>query len=75
MYMPRYQHGHEANFVPPITGIHLAALTPPHYRVRVVHQQVQPIDFDTDADLIALTFFTGSPPAWGFRGKVNAIPG
>ncbi len=59
VYMPRYQHGHEANFVPPITGIHLAALTPPHYLVRVIHQQVQPIDFDTDADLIALTFFTG----------------
>lgn len=59
VYMPRYRHGHEADFVPPITGIHLAALTPPNYQVRVVHQQVQPIDFDTDADLIALTFFTG----------------
>src|SRR5450432_76600 len=62
VYMPRYRHGHEANFVPPITGIHLAALTPPHYKVRVIHQQVQPIDFDTDADLIALSFFTGFAP-------------
>src|SRR6476620_256110 len=59
VYQPRYRHGHEADFVPPITGIHLAALTPPHYQVRVIHQQVQPVDFDTDADLIALTFFTG----------------
>jgi hypothetical protein len=62
VYMPRYRHGHETNFVPPITGIHLAALTPPDYQVRVIHQQVQPVDFDTDADLIALTFFTGFAP-------------
>src|SRR4051794_27331349 len=59
VYLPRYRHGHEADFVPPITGIHLAALTPPDYQVRVIHQQVQPIDFDTGADLIALSFFTG----------------
>lgn len=59
VYMPRYRHGHEADFVPPITGIHLAALTPAEYQVRVIHQQVQPVDFDTDADLIALSFFTG----------------
>src|SRR4051812_10244368 len=59
VYMPRYLHGHEADFVPPITGIHLAALTPADYQVRVVHQQVQPVDFDSNADLIALTFFTG----------------
>lgn len=60
--MARYRFGHEADFVPPITGIHLAALTPPDYRVRVIHQQVQAIDFDTDADLIALSFFTGFAP-------------
>ena len=35
VYMPRYRRGHEADFVPPITGIHLAALTPPDYQVRV----------------------------------------
>ncbi|HBY64044.1 MAG TPA: B12-binding domain-containing radical SAM protein [Solibacterales bacterium] len=62
VYRARYRSGHEANFVPPITGIHLAALTPPGYRVRVVHQQVEPVDFDTDADLVALTFFTGFAP-------------
>jgi radical SAM superfamily enzyme YgiQ (UPF0313 family) len=59
VYSPRYRHGHEATFVPPITGIHLAALTPPPYRVRVIHQQVQPVDFDTAANLVALSFFTG----------------
>ncbi len=62
VYMPRYRHGHEADFVPPITGIHLAALTPPGYQVRVIHQQVQPVDLDTAADLVALSFFTGFAP-------------
>jgi radical SAM superfamily enzyme YgiQ (UPF0313 family) len=62
VYMPRYLHGHEADFVPPITGIHLAALTPPEYEVSVIHQQVEAVDFDTDADLIALSFFTGFAP-------------
>lgn len=59
VYQPRYKHGHEANFVPPVTGIHLAAITPPEHEVRVVHQQVEPVDLDTTADLIALSFFTG----------------
>lgn len=27
-YLKRYEFGHEKDFVPPITGIHLAALTP-----------------------------------------------
>jgi len=58
-YVPRYTMGHERNFVPPLTGIHLAALTPAQHEVRVIHQQVAPIDFNTDADLIALSFFSG----------------
>lgn len=62
VYIARYRHGHEAHFVPPITGIHLAALTPPGYRVRVVHQQVEPVDLDTDADLVALSYFSGFAP-------------
>lgn len=63
VYLPRYRRGHEADFVPPINGIHLAALTPRRYHVRVTHQQVQPVNFDADADLIALSFFTGFAPA------------
>ncbi|HMI60440.1 MAG TPA: hypothetical protein VK518_06020 [Puia sp.] len=27
-YVKRYEFGHEKDFVPPITGIHLAARTP-----------------------------------------------
>jgi radical SAM superfamily enzyme YgiQ (UPF0313 family) len=62
VYTQRYKHGHEVNFVPPITGIHLAALTPAHHCVRVIHQQVEPIPYNTDADLIALSFFSGFAP-------------
>jgi len=58
-YQPRYPKGHEKHFVPPLTGIHLAALTPARYPTCVIHQQVQPVDFDTDADLVALSFFSG----------------
>jgi hypothetical protein len=39
-YLQRYEFGHEKDFVPPITGIHLAALTPAKHQVRVIHQQV-----------------------------------
>jgi radical SAM superfamily enzyme YgiQ (UPF0313 family) len=78
VYMARYRHGHEANFVPPVTGIHLAAITPPVYRVRVVHQQVEPVDLDTDADLVALSFFTGFAPeayrlAREFRARAKLV--
>jgi radical SAM superfamily enzyme YgiQ (UPF0313 family) len=62
-YIPRYAKGHLRTFVPPITGIHLAALTPPHHDVRVIHQKVEPIPFDSDADLIAVSTQTGFAPA------------
>ena len=62
VYVQRYRRGHELDFVPPLTGIHLAAITPRRHQVRVVHQQVQAVDLDTDADLIALSFFSGFAP-------------
>lgn len=62
-YLKRYEYGHEKDFVPPITGIHLAALTPQEHKVRVFHQQVDAIDYDTDADIIAISFFSGFAPA------------
>jgi len=58
-YVQRYKKGHEVNFVPPITGIHLAAITPSNFEVRVVHQQVENVNLETDADLIAISFFSG----------------
>jgi len=62
-YVKRYEFGHEKDFVPPITGIHLAAITPKKHTVRVFHQQVDSIDLDTTADLIALSFFSGFAPS------------
>ncbi|NUQ25109.1 MAG: B12-binding domain-containing radical SAM protein [Saprospiraceae bacterium] len=58
-YIQRYEFGHEKDFVPPITGIHLAAITPHQHEVKVIHQQVEAIDFDSDADLVAISFFSG----------------
>jgi radical SAM superfamily enzyme YgiQ (UPF0313 family) len=62
VYTPRYRMGHEMNFVPPITGIHLAALTSQDHDVRVIHQQVQPIPDETNANLVAISFFSGFAP-------------
>ena len=58
-YVQRYEFGHEKDFVPPITGIHLAAITPAEHQVRLFHQQVDKIDLDTDADVVAISFFSG----------------
>ncbi len=58
-YIPRYKFGHEKNFVPPITGIHLAALFSQRHNVRVFHQQVDKIDMASEADVIAISFFSG----------------
>jgi radical SAM superfamily enzyme YgiQ (UPF0313 family) len=58
-YVKRYEFGHERDFVPPVTGIHLAAITPAKHDVRVFHQQVDKIDMNTAADLIAISFFSG----------------
>lgn len=62
-YLKRYEFGHEKDFVPPITGIHLAALTSKEHSIRVFHQQVDKIDLNTQADLIAISFFSGFAPA------------
>ncbi len=61
-YIPRYRNGHEMHFVPPITGIHLAAITPKKHQVRVIHQQIQQPCLESDADLIAISFFSGFAP-------------
>ena len=58
-YVPRYRRGHGAHFVPPVTGIHLAALTPSHHEVEVVHEQVRPVPVDDAVDVVALSFFSG----------------
>ena len=58
-YTPRYRRGHMMDFVPPITGIHLAALTSPEHEIEVFHEQVRPVPIDDTPDLVALSFFSG----------------
>jgi radical SAM superfamily enzyme YgiQ (UPF0313 family) len=36
----------------------VGSLTPPHYDVRYIDENIEPIDFDTEADLVALTGMT-----------------
>lgn len=61
-YVPRYRRGHSHDFVPPVTGIHLAALTSEEHEVRVVHEQLGPATEDApgeEPDVVALSFFSG----------------
>ncbi|MCG8697841.1 MAG: radical SAM protein [Bacteroidales bacterium] len=41
---------------PPLSGALLAGLTPPHVEIELLHEMVRPIDYNTDADFIALSF-------------------
>lgn len=47
---------------PPLSGILLAGLTPPSVEVEVLHEMVRPIDYETDADFIALSFMDFCAP-------------
>jgi radical SAM superfamily enzyme YgiQ (UPF0313 family) len=47
---------------PPLSGILLAGLTPEVVDVEVLHEMVRPIDYDTDADFIALSFMDFCAP-------------
>lgn len=47
---------------PPLSGLLLAALTPPLVEVEVLHEMVRPIDYETDADIIALSFMDFCAP-------------
>ncbi len=58
-YVPRYRRGHQRHFVPPVTGIHHAAITPPEHEVEVIHEQVRPVPVDGTPDVVALSFFSG----------------
>lgn len=58
-YVPRYRRGHMWHFVPPVTGVHLAALTPAEHEVEVIHQQVREVPVDATCGLVALSFFSG----------------
>ena len=42
--------------VAPLTAAYLAALCPPEVNVTIHHEQIRPIDYNIDVDLVALTF-------------------
>lgn len=55
---------------PPLSGILLAALTPGRVEVEVLHEMVRPIDYETDADLVALSFMDFcAPHAYDVAGR------
>ena len=73
-YEPRYRRGHRFHFVPPVTGIHLAAITPPEHEVEVFHQQVGPVPADAQPDLVALSFFSGfAKAAYALADRYRAL--
>ncbi|MGC4086565.1 MAG: radical SAM protein [Polyangiaceae bacterium] len=58
-YVARYRSGHRLQFVPPVTGIHLAALAGEQHEVEVVHEQARSVPVDDSPDLVLLSFFSG----------------
>jgi hypothetical protein len=73
-YQPRYMRGHLLDFVPPVTGIHLAALTSPDHEVEVIHQQVRTVPVDRGTDLVALSFFSGfARAAYALADRYRAL--
>ncbi|MCH8034547.1 MAG: B12-binding domain-containing radical SAM protein [Bacteroidetes bacterium] len=59
---------------PPLPGILLAGLTPPIVDVEVLHEMVRPINYNTDADFIAISFMDYiSPHAYKVAAKFRAM--
>jgi len=62
------------NPAPPLPGILLAGLTPPIVEVEVLHEMVRPINYNTDADFIALSFMDYiSPHAYQVAERFRAM--
>ena len=45
---------------PPLTTAYLAAMFPPDANVTIRHEQIRPVDYEIDVDLIALTFLSSN---------------
>jgi radical SAM superfamily enzyme YgiQ (UPF0313 family) len=59
---------------PPLSGILLAGLTPDIVEVEVLHEMVRPIDYETDADFIALSFMDFcAPHAYEVAARFRAL--
>jgi len=62
------------NPAPPLPGILLAGLTPPIVDVEVLHEMVRPINYNTDAEFIAISFMDYiSPHAYKVAAKFRAM--
>ncbi len=62
----------------PLTMV--AALTPPEHEVRIVDENVEPLDFDADVDVVGVTFMTALAPrafevARKFRARGKVVVG
>ncbi|NWF88696.1 MAG: radical SAM protein [Ignavibacteriaceae bacterium] len=59
---------------PPLPGLLLAGMTPPIVDVEVLHEMVRPIDYNTDADFIAISFMDYlSPHAFEVADRFRAM--
>jgi radical SAM superfamily enzyme YgiQ (UPF0313 family) len=59
---------------PPLPGILLAGMTPPIVDVEVLHEMARPIRYDTDADVIALSFMDYlAPHAFDVAARFRAL--
>jgi radical SAM superfamily enzyme YgiQ (UPF0313 family) len=55
---------------PPLSGALLAGLTPPIVKIELLHEMIRPINYNTDADFIALSFMDFcAPHAYEVAGK------
>ncbi len=59
-----------------LTSLYVAAAMPPNVETQIVDEDVEPVDFDSDADLIGISFMTFNAPrayeiADRFRNKRN----
>lgn len=58
-WISRYAGEQRTRLIPPLTAAHLAALCPPDVEVSIRHEQLRPVDYNVDADVVALSFMTG----------------
>ncbi|RPI59817.1 MAG: radical SAM protein [Ignavibacteriales bacterium] len=59
---------------PPLPGLLLAGMTPPIVDVEVLHEMIRPINYNTDADFIAISFMDYlSPHAYEVASRFRAM--
>ncbi len=61
-----------------LSSLYVAAAAPPGVETRILDEEVEPVDFDADADLVGLSFMTFNAPrayeiADGFRLKGKPV--